>query len=422
VRTSESWEVQVEDKAVQSSLLMEQKATTNQSVSGDDSFFQAIHTLSISEETDVDVSGKELHHIPNLKGTMPLLELLDASSNMIVSIGTLPDGLIELRLGNNRLRSFEFLSNLKNLLCLDLKNNGIKQVDFVSALTRLEILNLDDNDICDISFIKYLPCLRDLSLVRNEIRSIRINEPNEILQRLNLAMNSLVTAPGINLLHGLEELCIDSNSLSEFRFMGILPNLKRLKLRFNRLSEFSVDIVPNIEALFLDNNAFEWCKHHQKRSLNLARANQLRCLSLNGNDLRYADIAWPPLLSTLYLEHCMMKQLPINLVSSCPNLGHLFLQQNFLSDTQNLTPLNQLELLDLYDNTLKDISSLCLTLQTLTSLKVLDLRYESILDNGNFFYQVYDYILLYWPLSETIPSLLNFILIGDSMIYRKNSQ
>ena len=366
---------QVDDDLSRSNSISDANHGTDKIVPEDDSFFALLDTSRISEETDIDISGRELRRIPNIESLMPHLKSFDASSNVLMSIGKLPGGLNDLLLGHNRLRSFEFLSNLKDLVRLDLQGNRIQHVDFVSSLAKLEVLNLDDNNITDISFVRHLPLLRDFSLARNKLRNIRLNGPNNTLQQLNLAGNCLVSVSGIEALHSVQELSLDSNSLGEFRIIGTLPHLKKLSVAFNRLAEFNADMIPEIETLFLDNNSFEWhesrSKHYGVRLKNAAR---LSCLSLNGNDLRHVRISWPPSLSILYLERCMMHEFPANLVSNCPNLTRLFLQQNFLSDLCQLGHLNRLELLDLYDNTLRNTKLLCDQLKALSSLKLIDLR------------------------------------------------
>lgn len=363
---------QLEHKAVQSSFIVEVESENN--MSSENSFAQIVLSLSNHQDVYLDISHKELHHIPNLNEIMPFLKTLDANSNLIVSIGILPEGLTSLFLGNNRIRSPDFLHYLKNLIRLDLQSNHIEQINFISHLTNLEILNLDNNDIQDIHFLGHLHSLKELSIARNKLHHIRLNQSNYSLQKLNLTMNHLVNVRGIELLPNLMELYIDSNSLYEFKITGVLKLLKKLNIGFNRLTEFDTNTIPEIETLFLDNNAFKWYKNNSKQIINFSHAHRLNCLSLNGNDLRHHNMILPSSLSTLYIERCMIKQFPTSLISNCPNLKRLFLQQNNIVEIQDLLPTNQLEILDLYDNQLNDLKSLLTHFQALQCIKVLDLR------------------------------------------------
>jgi hypothetical protein len=83
-------------------------------------------------------------------------------------------------------------------------------------------------------------------------------------------------------------------------------------------------------------------------------------------------------LETMQLRDCSIRQLPFQFSQHAPNLRHLDLSRNVISNLQPLKKLKKLEVLIVLDNEINHITSAFNVLRRLKSLQILDLRHNPI--------------------------------------------
>ena len=129
--------------------------------------------------TELDLSNKQLDHIPE-------------EINKFVN-------LIELSLNNNKITQIQNLDKLTNLQKLDLNNNQIKKIQNLDKLTNLQNLRLGYNQITKIQNLNKLTELNTLYLSYNQIKRIKYPEDLDLdvlnLEELYLDGNQLTQIP-----------------------------------------------------------------------------------------------------------------------------------------------------------------------------------------------------------------------------------
>ncbi|KAH8405217.1 hypothetical protein KR222_011138, partial [Zaprionus bogoriensis] len=326
------------------------------------------------------------------------------------------------------------IRNLPALQKLTLKRNQLDVMPKFVGLTALRQLNLANNRIQRISSeaLALLPKLKTLDLSKNQLHSVEANmflRPNRLahlilnsneigsvdeqafakltnLTDLELSNNRLSSLPvGVfkNLNH-LKKLTLNYNQLeiNWSTFRGLL-SLQKLQLKANNirmLQDGVFHVMRNIESIELDHNSISSLSRQ-----GLFNLTKLRHLSLSNNSIsRIEPDTWEftQSLESLDLSHnyisefkpqhldCLkrLKQLSLannklqylseNTFDCAKNLEELNLRRNRLAwiieDQSAMAPfkaLRKLRRLDLYGNSLKQISSKALS--GLSSLEVLNL-------------------------------------------------
>ncbi|XP_063906562.1 protein artichoke isoform X2 [Zophobas morio] len=281
------------------------------------------------------------------------LEHIDLSNNLVHTVeGGALNGLHRLkslRLSHNRLTRFnsDVFQGADSLESLDMSENFItefptvalkvfKDLKYLNLSSNL-IQNLDNNDLLSLVNLYYL----DLS--RNNIANI---VPGTFLglkqlRKLDISVNSLRTIEddAFEGLDNLEHLSLKDNNilLIPASALGRLPKLTSLQLDYNRVAALSGDILRSI-------------------------AERVTKLVLSRNVVREL-----PSGSFQYFQHLTFLDLTRNLITSLNTdaflglentLKSLYLSQNRINALVGPPlSLTKLELLDLSDNHLTDLSN-----------------------------------------------------------------
>ena len=259
-----------------------------------------------------------------------------------------------LDVSNNRLEQLEHaeLGRLQGLISLKLANNRLRSLpDYFGSFRSMRTLNISSN------FLESFPAfLCDL----------------EGLVDLDMSFNSISNLPDeIGKLKNLERFVITNNRLT-----GSLPtsfanliNLKEVDIRYNTLS--SIEIVaqlPKVEQILADHNSVSVCE---------SEFTKIRILRLNSNPVtKFEILNSVPTLTTLILSNAKLAHIPDAAFDKMPNLVKLVLDKNhFVSLPSHIGKLRKLEHFSIAKNVL---NSLPAEIGCLTELRFLDVRQNNL--------------------------------------------
>lgn len=260
-----------------------------------------IKTSDITNQTDLDVTSK---NISSLKGIEDFISLvnLQASGNNINKLNLSNNRALQLVYVNeNKITSLNITNNFR-LKYLSAFENNLKNLD-VSKNFRLEILGLWNNQLQELN-ITNCPVLYMLALDHNYIKELDVTQ-NLKMKQLSLAHNALInldvsknveleflslghnnfTAIDVTKNLNLEALLLTNNTISELNVTNN-SKLKKLKLYNNKIS--SLDISANLELtelVLLDCNLSELdlSKHHKLTLLAIEGNTNLHCVPILEN-------------------------------------------------------------------------------------------------------------------------------------------
>ena len=242
-------------------------------------------------------------------------------------------------LNNVGLRDLTGLESAKNLKVLVLRDNLIQDISPLSDLPHLQKLDLSGNKISNLSPFSGL----SIKKMQDEVAQIRLKLSNyrtpkdEIaslilslsevverlkrgpwqLQELSLANNRLLGLTGISNLSGLRFLNVSGNSLIDLEGVGSLKNLTTLYAHGNQLGRVESYVDQN------KNKTYDIGEPIGDES---------------GNGKRDTD--------------------PLKELQNLPRLVNLYLYDNILKDVSSLLGLPQLQILLLSGNKLETVSSI----------------------------------------------------------------
>ncbi|KAM3069856.1 Protein nud1 [Clarireedia jacksonii] len=190
---------------------------------------------------DVDVSNNEIESLSCFKNLVHL-RTLRADNNKVTSthgIGSL-DGLIELRLRGNPIKTLDFAgTNLKRLERLDLKNCQLKEVKNIGHLKRLAVLEMQNNKLSN-----FLDSDDDVCWAQ------QINLTGNNLQSFNADGNRIKTITGLRNKRHLDSLSVRAQqpgTVMDTAFLADVFEVRKLYLSGNFLGTWK----PSVEFLNL---------------------------------------------------------------------------------------------------------------------------------------------------------------------------
>jgi small GTP-binding protein len=224
------------------------------------------------EPSELTILGSKIKNI-NFTGIQ--LDSLDFINNLIslnsltLSSFTLPSNfnltnklLKEVHIHEGRVRSLDFLKELKSLQILSLITNDIHDISPITGLSDLIELNISDNSVADISLLtkfkklrkfwafsnkitdisvfSYLPELTELGIGKNPISPIDLSIIENLgnLKRLQLSHLPIKKLPQLKKLRKLKYFYASNCLLSEIEgISSIISNLDEVDLNGNLLTE-----------------------------------------------------------------------------------------------------------------------------------------------------------------------------------------
>lgn len=309
-----------------------------------------IISLNLSRNLSLDVPKDFIQSCQNLRD----IKFINNEAWKLPTSLSRANRLTILDVSNNRLEQLEpaELGRLQGLISLKLANNRLRSLPaYFGGFKSMRTLNISSNFLDSFpSFLCDLECLVDIDMSFNSIANL----PDEIGKLKNL-----------------ERFVITNNRLA-----GSLPdtfadliNLKEVDIRYNTLT--SIDIIaqlPKVEQISADHNSVSVCE---------SEFTKIRVLRLNSNPVTKFEIFnFLPTLTTLILSNAKLAHIPDAAFDRMPNLVKLVLDQNhFVSLPSHIGKLRKLEHFSISRNAL---NSLPAEIGCLTELRFLDVRQNNL--------------------------------------------
>jgi Leucine-rich repeat (LRR) protein len=235
-----------------------------------------------------------------------------------------------------------------------LKEVGLAEVGFRQVADFLQTeIKFTHKKIRSLEAIACFAHLQTLKVNYNFLSSLAGLEKWQQLAELNASNNALINIRGISKLHfSLSKLNLSFNQLSEVLDLQQITHLEHLDISHNQiLSLEGVQSQTNLQYLA--------CYYNQLKKLDcIAPLTQLTYLNCAHNQLKNMQVVENfTSLTRLFCYHNALQNL--NWVQNLCELTHLNASQNQLKGRADwLAPLQKLEILDISNNQITDISPL----------------------------------------------------------------
>ena len=264
-------------------------------------------------------------------------------------------------------------TNQETVRTLELGGRYIRSIDGLENFTNLERLILSDNEITDISPLASLTTLRFLDLSGQEIADISPLAGLTALVVLDLSDNAIESVGSLSGLTDLETLDISNNPITSLSGIEALASLGVLRASGLSLGGGDLSAAEGLSSLreaYLDSCGLETIYGINTESLEI--------LDISNNEIELLDpIQDAASLQKLDASENRIESIPS--LSGCLSLTELDLTGNLLLDIDGIVDAADLEVLVLsaceLTNTDMEI------LSGLSGLKVLDISYNSIIDD-----------------------------------------
>jgi Leucine-rich repeat (LRR) protein len=282
--------------------------------------------------------------------------------------------LKRLNMAQNRLKIFDTLIGLNNLIHLDLSFNFIRKFEIQPASNKIRSLNLKNNNL---NFMEFSNILKNL--VQLESLNFDFNKLNQLGTIMNANVYASLTTSVETL--SLQGCGIATDLLPNFNQIKF-RNLKNLNLARNKLTSITFETITSLESLTVDKNPIRL----QANSFNGLEMS-LKSLSLNSIDMKLNEIRYMANLKRLeYLklsgnalnddeERHDVDDITWPDALGFSSLVHLDLQNNNLKKLPSfICNLNNLSDLDLNANKLEYLDENCMKILLNSNLRQINLN------------------------------------------------
>ena len=316
--------------------------------------------------------------------------------------------LRDLSLNNTNVSDISALANLTQLEALRLRDTAVSDVSALAKLTKLEQLRLRDTAVSDVSALVKLTQLKELGLGATNVSDISALVKLTNLERLSLNNTNVSDISALANLTNLEGLYLRDTAVSDISALVKLTNLEGLGLSATNVSDISaLANLMNLEVLYLggtqvsDISALAKLTNLERLDLSdtavsdisaLAKLTNLERLDLSDTavsdisalakltKLRWLDLSGCPLSHASYFTHIpalQAKGIKVAFGIHIPdtNLAKAVREALGLGE-EELIPAGTMEVLDIRDTAVSDISALA----KLTQLKELNLSDTQVSD------------------------------------------
>ncbi|ORX77552.1 L domain-like protein [Anaeromyces robustus] len=362
---------------------------------------------------NLNISNEETSNVNGLDKMLNSLKNINLNNNRLSSFEGIPSSVIKLEINNNCLSSLEGLSNLSNIQYLNISNNSIENLQPLTSLINLRELHANDNNISDLSPLYIMKGLIKISLQNNCIKALNvdyINNSHYYWESLNLKKNNIKVVNGIEYLKCLKYLNCAFNQIKDLKIIHSISSLKILILNDNFIEDFDGRTFGNLEYLNIDNNYINkisniyrlsnlkvlYIRNQNNGNINFIEFDHLINLKeiyISGNKISSLDL----FSNNIYLDifsanTCYINEIPPNFVNNLTNLKVLDLRYNNIETLINLKKLNQLKVLFLSGNKLKDFYNMIKSLEYNKNIEYLDIRYNIF--NRSFYKNTFEFMKL----------------------------
>ncbi|NXC03497.1 LRGUK protein, partial [Orthonyx spaldingii] len=164
-------------------------------------------------------------------------------------------------------------------LHLSLPGRGLSDINILSGYIHLQKLELSSNKINDLSCISHMPYLIELHASKNELTTYFNFKPPKNLREVDFSYNQIPKMQDLSAYHSLTKLLLDFNEIEEITGLENCHSLTQLGLSHNRLTAIrGLESLP-IRILNLSFNQIE--KVTGLKSLKNLRKVDLSCNKIN---------------------------------------------------------------------------------------------------------------------------------------------
>ena len=273
----------------------------------------------------------------------------------------------ELKLNENKISVIKNLEKFENLEILNLGNNFITKINGLEDLRKIKELSLYTNQIEVIENLDSLENLEKLNIDYNLITEILGLENLEKLEVLSMNNNKIAIISNLNSLHSLKELNLDENPVHDITSIGNLTNLITLRMQHN-------DLPPNLLITFGINRSdsvvpdIERVKTYARGEFVLI--NDEYILAFKSHEFEYGYESLGLHLGDKNIDDIKS----IQNLTKINGLKALIIWNNNIKDIDGLKKLKDLEFLYLSNNDITNIKGL----DSLKNLKVLKINNNQI--------------------------------------------
>lgn len=271
-----------------------------------------------------------------ISGLKALTELYVADTNLsteaINAIGQLPY-LQVLTLTDCQVSSIEGLSKALKLTYLDLHGNAIRDITPLSFTSNLEYLDLSHNALTNLSAISALTKLDTLDVSYNSLSSIIPAAGCTALTYLDISYNTINSIGALSGLTALREFRAASNAISDVTPLSGALGLTYVDISQNQIFDLSpLAPLKSIQTLnFARNNVSALPDFGTDCALVTIDGSNNHLLTISG-------LAGYQHINKIIMDYNDIKS--VNALTSCPNLTHVSVFGNPVSEVSALTNLS----------------------------------------------------------------------------------
>ncbi|KAL2777700.1 leucine-rich repeat and guanylate kinase domain-containing protein isoform 3 [Daubentonia madagascariensis] len=208
-------------------------------------------------------------------------------------------------------------------LNLTLAGCDLIDISILRGYVHLQKLDLSVNKIEDLSCVSYMPYLLELNASKNKLTTFFNFKPPKNLKKVDFSYNQISEMCDLSAYHALTKLILDSNDIEEICGLEMCNNLTYLSLASNKITAINgLNTLP-IKILCLSNNKIE-------KITGLEHLKALQNLDLSHNQISSLQgLENHDLLEVINLEDNKIAELSeIEYIENLPILRILNLLQN----------------------------------------------------------------------------------------------
>ena len=303
----------------------------------------------------------------------------------------------ELDISNKQIEKINEIKYFTSLIKLNCSNNLLTELE-LNDLTQLEELECSNNNISNIR-IEFLQKIKKINCSYNLIENLSIVH-SRVLESLRCDYNELnqLVLPGFENRY-IEEIFLFNNKLTSLNFVSI-KNLKRFDLGNNLFETINTLSNTNIESLRISGNPlkevkinsenlnFLYAENHNLIELNLSNTN-LETAYINGNNLEFLNLRGVDLNKinaidfTKSLEKIKCIQVDdVNLASQTSELGNYKEFLNIECSSVLSIMKNENESLKIYPNPTQE-KIIIDNINNFKSVTIIDINGKRIIQSEN---------------------------------------
>lgn len=306
--------------------------------------------------TDITIDSAQLTDLSWLAEVKPLkkLQIQHPKGHDYTFLYKMPK-LTTLNIMDNHLDDIDFINNMPRLTHVTLHTKKVKNFDALKNSQTLSSLALTLGDKAkDLRFIETIPNLTDLNLAIPE-NSEAIDLPD--LTKLDFLTNLILSQP-LNQLESktVNNLIVEGQGNNNDELIKNFPNLKKLTVTDLKINKWLAnDSNPDLEELNIMASRL-----YDGKLESILAVNGLKKLSIKDSyieNFNKEKVTKKSHVTDLEISRSHIDKIKVGDVLACmPEIRTLELVEDKLNQVPDLTPLSELETLDLSFNNLSSIS------------------------------------------------------------------